>query len=263
MREAGSIERSGWSGAASRKARHGLAAVLAGAALFAAGVAGAGPLPFTGSLALSIASYGIGIPGRGVADVTPYGHLESLGLPSGVFSADGLTVTITAPTAAPVGGLQITAENGVGAFVRPNGGAMAIAGFAKVCVFGPCSGALANLTVPLSVIGAGGTATAEGAINVTVIGAPWTTGTAVVGTETAMGYARGAAGNASSTAAASGEIQLVTPVRILTNLSADLSTIAGFGVLTLHFVPEPSTLVLLAGGLIATTALGSRSKRRE
>jgi hypothetical protein len=36
---------------------------------------------------------------------------------------------------------------------------MPILGVAKVCVFGTCSAALANLSVPLSVVGVGGVAT--------------------------------------------------------------------------------------------------------
>lgn len=245
--------------ASGRDARRGsLAGIVAAALLALGGAAQAEPLDFTGSLSLSIAGFGVGIPGAGTAQVGGFGAYGSFELPGGAFAADALTVTVTG--AEPVGGLQVTAQNGAGAFAAPVGGAMPIAGFAKVCVFGPCAGPLANVVVPLSVIGAGGTATAEGAVNVTVVGAPWTTGTAIVGTETAMGYARGAASGA-STVAPSGEIQLVTPVRIYTNLSNDFATIAGFGVLTLHFVPEPSTLALVAGGLALTTALGRRRAR--
>lgn len=244
--------------AGGRGARGGrLAGLFAAALLTVAGAAQAGSLDFTGSLSLAIAGFGVGIPGDGTAQIGAFGPYGSFELPAGAFVADGVTVTVTG--AEPVGGLQVTAQNGAGAFAAPVGGAMPIAGFAKVCVFGSCDGALANVVVPLSVIGAGGTATAEGAVNVTVIGAPWTTGTAVVGTETAMGYARGGA-SGPSTVVPSGEIQLVTPVRIYTNLSNDFATIAGFGVLTLHFVPEPSTLALLAGGLALTTALGRRAR---
>lgn len=236
--------------------------LIALALLLAAGSAQAKPLGFTGSLAIQIGGFGIGIPGHGEADLDSYGHLGSFAIGAGAFRADALTVTIpTSVGAAPVGGLQVTAQNGSGSFARP-GGTMPILGVAKVCVFGPCSSALANLEVPLSVIGgpAQAAVTVEGAINVTVVGAPWTTGTAAVGTATAMGYARGPVSQTSSTARASGEIQLVTPILIRTNLPDDLAEIPAFGVLTLHFIPEPATLALLGAGL-AAIAIAARRQR--
>jgi hypothetical protein len=90
---------------------------------------------------------------------------------------------------------------------------------------------------------------------VTVVGAPWTTATAAVGALTQMGFARGPASLASSTAQASGEIQLVTPVLILNNLGA-ATTIPAFATLTLHFVPEPTTLALLGGGIAFLAGAG-------
>ena len=113
-------------------------------------------------------------------------------------------VPITTPAAFPVAGLQITAANGAGDFVKPGGGSMPILGVAKVCLFGPCSAAVANLEVPLDVVGVGGTTYVTGPVNVTVVGAPWTTGTAVIGTSTVMGYSHGPASQTSSTAHASG-----------------------------------------------------------
>lgn len=226
-----------------------------------AGVAQAASLPFRGSLSIAIAGFGVGLPGAGAVEVDGLGHLGAWSVGESAFATEGLVVPITTSAAAPVGGLQITARNGEGRFERGSGGEMAILGAAKVCVFGPCSTAVANLVVPLSVVGAGGTATAEGAINVTVIGAPWTTATASVGGETAVGWARGPQGLTSSTALPSGEIQLVTPIRILTNLPNDLASIAAFGVLTLHFVPEPTTFVLVGAGLAATAAAGRRKRR--
>jgi hypothetical protein len=219
----------------------------------------AAPLAFTGSLSIQVAGYGVGIPGQGTADVTGLGHLGAFGVPSSAFRADGLVLSITTTAAGPLDGLQVTAHNGTGSFQRPSGGVMPLVGVAKVCILGPCSAATVNLQVPLSVIGtAGKTATVDGPIALTVAGAPWTTGTAVVGTATAMGFARGPAGQTSSTARASGEIQLVTPIFISTSLGNDLAQVPAFGVLTLHFIPEPTTLVLLGGGLVATACLGRR-----
>ena len=143
---------------------------------------------------------------------------------------------------------------------------MPMLGVAKVCIFGECDGApVANLVVPLSVVGVGGRSVATGFVNLTVEGAPWTTGTAVnylpyaPGITTRMGFARGPGGHASSTAAASGSIQLVTPFVVWTNIGADQPSIFGFVTATLHFVPEPAPLALLAGGC---ALLGGRARRR-
>jgi len=252
-------------GASGRAVVRGMRVVAVGAAIAATWVGGgtarAAQLPFTGSLAVAIAGFGVGVPGQGVADVGASGkHLTGLALGAGAFQATALTVSITTPAAAPVGGLQITARNGAGSFARPNGGVMPLLGTARACLFGACPNAFANVVVPLSVVGQGGIVTAQGPVNVTVIGAPWTTGTAVVGTATAMGFARGPL-QSSSTAQASGEIQLVTPIRIMTNLSADAAELPGFGVLTLHFVPEPTTIALVGGGLLATAVAGRRTRR--
>lgn len=229
----------------------------------ATGAASAATLPFTGSFAISLAGLGVGLPGAGAAEVDGLGHLGAWSVGEGAFATAGLVVPITTSAAAPIGGIQVTARNASGHFQRGSSGEMAILGAAKVCVFGPCSSAVANLIVPLSVVGAGGTATVEGAINVTVIGAPWTTGTASIGTVTAVGWARGPNGLTSSTALPSGEIQLVTPIRIFTNLANDYASISAFGVLSLHFVPEPTTLALVGGGLAAAAAFGRRKQRRS
>jgi hypothetical protein len=223
----------------------------------AAGASRAAPLPFTGSLSILIGPFGVGIAGRGVAEVGAYGHLDSVAIPAGAFATQGLVVPITGEGAAPISGIQATAQNGAGSFANPGGGTMALLGSAKVCLYGPCSGAVANLVVPLEVVGQGGTTTVAGPVNLTVAGAPWTVGTARVGTATAMGFAYGPGSQTSSTARASGVIQLVTPIRITTNLPGDFAVVPAFGVLTLHFVPEPGTLALLAAGL-ALLARGSR-----
>ena len=98
-----------------------------------------------------------------------------------------------------------------------------------------------------------------GFVNVTAIGAPWTVGTVSVGTLTQMGFAHGPASLTSSTAAASGQVRLVTPIFISTNISA-LPVFPAFGVLDLHFVPEPATLLLLGSGIAGLVMFG-RTKR--
>src|SRR5262249_58231827 len=88
-----------------------------------------------------------------------------------------------------------------------------------------------------------------------VSGAAWTVGTASVGTATRMGFQHGPASLTSSTAAASGQVQLVTPIFISTS-QRQFPEIAAFGILDLHFVPEPGTLLLLAGGIAGLVLVG-------
>lgn len=248
-----------------------LFAIAAMAGLAGPGVASAGPLAFTGELALAIGGFDpIAVPGAGFALVESRagdeGHLATIRLEASNFAATGLLVPVTDPLAQPIRGVVATARNGAGGFAEQGGalgGVMPVLGVAKVCVFGSCDGgAIANLTVPISVVGAGGSAVASGLIDVTVVGAPWTTGTAAIGTITARGYARGPRGATSSTLQPSGSIRLVTPIFISTNLAAS-ATVPAFGILTLHFVPEPGTLALLGGGLAALVGAGSRRRTRR
>ncbi len=221
----------------------------------------AATLPFTGSLSILLGDFGVGIPGSGIATLNGsggLGHLDSIAIPAGAFSAERLVVPITTSVAFPVAGIQLTASNAAGTFAKPDPGSIGLFGVAKVCLFGPCSGATANLVVPLAVVGVGGTTYATGAVNVTVVGAPWTSGTVTVGASTAHGFSHGPASQTSSTAHASGALQLVTPIFISTNLPGDFAAISAFGLLNLHFVPEPTSLALLGAGLLITAALGSR-----
>jgi len=221
----------------------------------------AATLPFTGSLSILLGSFGIGIPGGGIATVNGsggFGHLDSIAIPAGAFDAQGLALSITSPAAFPLRGIQLTAANAVGTFTKPGPGSIGILGAAKVCLFGPCSGAVANLVVPLDVVGVGGTTYATGAVNLTVAGAPWTSGTASIGASTAHGFFHGPASQTSSTARRSGVLQLVTPIFISTNLAGDLATVPTFGVLNLRFVPEPTMLVLGSVALVVIAAIGRR-----
>lgn len=157
-------------------------------------------------------------------------------LPAGAFRQTGFAVSVTAPSAFPVMGLQVTAANAAGSFARDGGGALGgalpIQGVAKVCLFAACgSTPIANVSVPVSVVGQGGTATAEGIVNVTVQGAPWTTGAS-------SGFAVGPNGQTSSTAQPGGQLNLATPIFISTNIGA-LSEIAATGRIEIVLLQPP------------------------
>ncbi|RIL02023.1 MAG: hypothetical protein DCC71_16875 [Proteobacteria bacterium] len=246
-----------------RKLSYALAASLL--ALGVAGQAQAAELGWTGSVAVQIATLDpVVINGAGTATVNNSsgpGHLTNLAIPASPFAVTGFVVPVTDPGAFPIAGVQVTAHNGDGAFQGDGGagfgGTMPIIGTTKVCLFGPCSAAVQNLNVPLDNVGQGGTAFVQGAVNLTVVGAPWTTGTAAVGDATAMG----GVSPLSNTGAPSGTVTLVTPVFISTNIGAS-AVLPAFGVMTLHFVPEPGTLMLLGSGIAGLVAFGRNRARK-
>lgn len=245
--------------------RHSLLACLV---IVLSAQAHAAALPFTAFLDLHIGVQVAHLEGTGIAGVSEAG----VDLPTSFAATTGAIVPIDASVAAvafPIAGLQITARNGAGAFLFDSqgglGGVMPYQGVAKVCLFATCSRAIANVSVPLSVFGNGGTRTVSGVVDVTVVGAPLTTNGTVTGTQTggpasqmvtAMGFRRGPASNASTYALPGGSIQLVTPVFI----STFIGVTPAFAVLGIRFVPEPAALALCAVG-IASLAAFARSRR--
>jgi hypothetical protein len=238
-------------------------------AISAGAEARAASLPFQGSLALQIGELDpIAVLGSGTADASGDGHLASLSFGPAVFAAADIAVPVTDPGAAPIASVLATIDSQAGAFAAGSGGfggAMAITGVARVCLFVACgAGPPANVSVPLSVIGSGGSSSVTMLVNVTVAGAGWTAATAAVptgfATLTVRGFAHGPASMTSSTAAPSGVVRLVTPIVISTNIASS-AVVPAFGVLTLHFVPEPGTVALLGVGIAGLGSLG-RARRR-
>ena len=247
-----------------------LVGALAIAVLVSDGVqARAAVEPFTGLLGIQIGNLpAVAVGGAGFATVNgsgPGSHVNTLSLPGSQFATAGLVLPVTDPVAAPIKGFELTLHNGGGAFGgAPFGGAMPINGVAKVCLFSPCiSGPPANLIVPLTLLGSGGSATVATLVNITAIGAPWTVGTASVGTVTITGFKHGAASLTSSTVGANGgSIKLVTPIFVSTNISAS-AVVPVFGILDLTFVPEPGTLLLLGSGIAGLIMTGRKRARRS
>ena len=241
--------------------------LLAAAAIsLAASAAHAGALPFTASLSIQISTLQpIVLYGTGTAIANGSGggaHINSLALAGSTFATAGLVVPVTDPVAFPIAGIELTVQNGAGSFATAGGtlgGVMPLPGVAKICLFGTCASPAANLSAPLSAVGVGGYQNIGAAVNLTVVGAPWTTGTAAAGTVTAMGMAYGPASATSSTFAPGGHLQLVTPFVIYSHVGAS-AVVPSFATLTIDFVPEPATLLLLGGG-VAALCLAGRARR--
>jgi hypothetical protein len=228
----------------------------------------AGVLPFEGTFQVAIASLpAFSLSGAGTASVTGTGsELAGITLPSGVFATLGASMPVTDDAAFPLAGVKASASNAAGSFSgSPLAGPMAVVGQATLCLFAACNdGPAANVVVPFTVGGTrgvglgGGPISVGGLLSLTLQGAPWTSGTAMAGSASLQGFVHGpASGGAESAAAIGGVLQLVTPITIQTDLVA-APVLPAFGILTLQFVPEPGTLLLVAAGTAGLALLGRK-----
>ena len=101
-------------------------------------------------------------------------------------------------------------------------------------------------------------------VAITVFGNDWTTGqTKVIGTQGAFeGVTLASATGADNrTAGGGGELVLVTSALSVTNVGGS-ENLPLIGVLTLNYVPEPGTLMLLGTGVAGLAMLGRRRESR-
>jgi hypothetical protein len=185
----------------------------------------------------------------------------------------------------PISGGPISAVL-TGAGLQPNN-----ARFQQCILFPGCA---SYLPIPVTKngttgAGVGGTITVNTfspgpGLKLSVVGAPWTIGVVshtnvpnritltVAGvitnrftistTRTAQGFVHGPVSLTSSTAKGSGVVQIVTPTAVTTSLAPPNNFLPVFGIIRLHFIPEPGLILLLGSGIAGLVVLGRHRMRK-
>jgi hypothetical protein len=207
------------------------------------------------------------ITGTGVGTSVGLGATATLG--SDVLQG---TVRVTGVTSSPpIDGTFLTLTgHAVGSFVAGAGPGSGLGGpmtlGAQIRVTG-YSGNVTLVRVPLSPAGQPGgfvSSTGGGGTLIRVYGTGWTTGVqtlmaplTTIGGMTSTGNVATvtATGADLRTASGAGTLVLITPIYIRTNLAGD---IPNFATLTLNYVPEPSTLLLVGLGMAGLALRGRK-----
>ena len=263
----------------------------AGALLFAiAGTAQAKVIGWRGTLDLALGTLEPVRATNGAIDSlilngsAGVGHLNQFSIVSPNRITGGATVPLTDPELSPLVSLRGNMILGTGLIGQISGGAIStqvltpntlpVGGSFKLCII--FMGCPSYIPVPLTTngtrgVGIGGLITINGfgkaGIKISAINNPWTIHTAVIAsiptangfavtTSSVFGFAHGPQSATSSTANASGVVQLVTPVRVITTLAG---TTPLFAILRIHFIPEPGTFLLFGSGVVA---MGIAARRR-
>ena len=225
----------------------------------------------------------LGLRGSGVATVNGSGAgglLHTLRLQGGITGSDYSPVT-DPDTSGTIPTIGVEGALGTGTlsdFQNPflSNGVLTVSGFSRLClVIKNCAGPALDIPFfvdPSNAIGVGGILTAGGAgtVRISIEAGPWTigSGTAINQTQkgnfktvTASGFAHGAGSGAISTAA-SGMLQLISPMQVTTSGAGDNNEQQSlFSILTLHFVPEPGFMLLLGAGVVGLGIMGRNRMR--
>ena len=248
--------------------------LVALATLLLAGSVHAATLSYVGALSFGLATLPSATgPGGGVY-VGPT-HVSTIALGASQFGPVQVSLPVT--SSGTIQSVRISALANLAATLTGMSGGppapnqMGMSGQAKIClVFATACGSA--VVVPLAPtastgLGVGGTQSVPGAVAITMQHAAWTVGTQAMtihtpnSTTSTPTLPGGVQAPFSNTAVSSGVLQLVTISKVYTSLITAFPELPVFAVLTLHFIPEPGTLLLLGSGVAGLAILGRRRSR--